>query len=100
MTSRNLTVSEIKNSVFGTIACGNNAEPLRIEEPLKWLLWRMGIIGPLFEYPSEPHYPFPCGRRKKERLLEEHERTKELLQEAFYACETEVNNEDRAGMPL
>lgn len=43
--------------------------PRRFEEPLKWILWRLGLIGPYYTCPPQPEQRFlESGRRYQERV--------------------------------
>ncbi len=88
MPAQNLTVGDIRDLKFATVAAGT-AIPLRIEEPLKWILWRCGIIRePVFEYSGEPpKRRFFHTKRQWDEIMENHARLEDEACADFYSCE-------------
>jgi hypothetical protein len=80
-----LTLGDIRRLTLQSVPRGSSS--LRIEEPFRWLLWRLGIIQEPKPKLEEPHRPFGCTQRRWNRLLRELEARNSLAIEQFYACE-------------
>lgn len=50
-----------------------NAEPSprRVEDPLKWIMWQRGLIGPFFQEMPMPTKPWYMSKRRHEEMVEE-----------------------------
>ena len=53
--------------------------PRRVEDPLKWILWRLGRIGPYFQADPQPKKALLESARKYQGRLEQR-----CKQERFY----------------
>ena len=60
-----------------------NPNPRRIEEPVKWILWKLGHLEPYF-VPEVPVRPFFCSNRKWEQIQEECRQRNIANRHAFY----------------
>ena len=60
-----------------------NPNPRRIEEPVKWILWKLGHLEPYF-VPEVPVRPFLCSNRKWEQIQEECHQRNIANRHAFY----------------
>lgn len=64
-----LTLWEVFSEINRISYPMSSPDPRRFEEPLKWILWRLGLIGPYYDAPPQPDQRFlESGRRYQERL--------------------------------
>jgi hypothetical protein len=82
----NLTLGDIRGLTLQSVPLGGGS--LRIEEPLKWMLWRLGVISePRPHFDDGPVYPPFCSRKKKLFIDEQWEEQRRILTDQYYACE-------------
>ena len=81
----NLTIADIISIPAESIAM--DGQSLRIEEPLKWILWQLGIIAMPQPCVAQPTYPFLCSARRRREIDEEYQRERADVAERFYGCE-------------
>ena len=58
--------------------------PRRVEDPLKWILWRLGRIGPYFQADPQPKKALLESARKYQGRLDDWMNEQRCKQERFY----------------
>lgn len=66
-----LTLWDVVNDLNLVSFPKNDPQQFRVFEPLRWILWKRGMVGPLEDYPEEPEKrPFESKRHFEARYKE------------------------------
>ena len=87
--SINLTLWDVAQAVNLVGYPMSEPAPRRVEDPLKWILWQLKLIGPFFDARPMPPKPFLASKRRYEEMLQEVRESNERDERTFYGRKIE-----------
>ncbi len=80
----NLTVADVTNELNLESYPSGIPSSLRIEEPILWILWQLGLIGPRFQPDEKPHKRFLETVASFEERMSDYRREMREKERKFY----------------